>query len=240
MPPRSSTSDAPGASLIRATALLVALAAVLLLLAGCGSNANPAHRPISMIYVTGPTTGPLASRTNAVADGAKLAVADAHGLAGGRSIGVAVVPAEQRQGTSPTPDPSIAAERVLRDSRTLVALAVLPSADTYDAAPLYNENEIPFIQFGSGMTGLTKRDLPDEPDRYESTGSSTAYRVEASDELIAAKLGKQPGTAVVMSTGMPSPGGRGSDTARLGRAVTAATGSTMSVAERSRSRAASR
>jgi hypothetical protein len=154
-------------------------------LSACGGDdvvERPAHRPISVIYVAGDPAGPWAARTEGLADGVKLAIADRDGLIGERAVSIAVVPVLQRDGTNVSA--SIGAGRIVRDSRAIGVLGAYTAPEAGVAVPQFNGGEIAFLQFGSGMEGLIKPEQPGEPGRYQVSGQRFELRGTPGDELV--------------------------------------------------------
>jgi hypothetical protein len=173
----------------RAAALAAALSSSLAL-ASCGDAAllsRPAHRPISVVYVAGDAQGPWAARTQGLADGVKLAIAERNGLIGDRAVSIAVVPPQQRDGNQVSA--AIGAGRIIRDSRALAVLGVLSAPEVGLAAPQFNGGELTLIQYGSGLRGLTEPEVPGEAGRYEPSGPRYALRGVVPDDAVGAKLG---------------------------------------------------
>lgn len=172
-------------TLQRGLSAAVAAVGLALGIAACGDDGaqRPAHRPISVIYVAGQPTGPWAARTEGLADGVKLAVAEANGLVGERALSTVVVPIEQRDGDQVSA--AIGAGRILRDSRALAVLGTLTAPQTELTAPQLNGGELAFLQYGSGMRGLLAPELAGEPGRYQPSGKSLALRGVPSDDAVA-------------------------------------------------------
>lgn len=174
---------------LRAAGAASLIAALCVVTSGCGSDSasggadRPAHRPVSVVYVTGDERGPWGARTQGLADGVKMAIAERDGLIGERAVSIAVVPTEQRDGD--TISAAIGAGRILRDSRTLAVLGTYSAPQLGLSAPQLNGGEISLLQFGSGMRGLTAQELPGEPGRYEPSGARYAVRGVASDDAVA-------------------------------------------------------
>lgn len=205
----------------RPAALAVAVSA-LLGVAGCGGSdvlERPAHRPISVLYVTGDDAGPWGPRTTGLADGVKLAIAERDGLAGERAVSVAVVPTAQRDGD--VVSAAIGGGRILRDSRTLAVLAAYSADDLPLAAPQLNGGELPLLQFGSGMIGLTMREAPGEPGRYEPSGGRLALRGVPSDAAVAKTV---TGLAQFKGAQVVEGAGTGEDVERLAARIATAVG----------------
>lgn len=214
--------------------LALVAAALSLLSAGCGASlaTKPAHRPISVVYVVGDLAGPYADRTEGLADGAKLAIAESDGIAGERAISVAVVPPVQRDGE--VASAAIGAERVVRDSRTLAVLGTYTAPELALAAPQLNAAETPLVSFSSGMQGLLASEAPGEPGRYEPSGLSLALRGVPSDRVVArAALDLTGGanTRVVLSTGARAATERGDAERLAGQLTRAAEGRPVVIPE---------
>ncbi len=162
-------------------------------LGSCGDDVveRPAHRPISVIYVAGDPTGPWAARTEGLADGVKLAIAERNGLIGERAVSIAVVPTQQRDGTNVSA--SIGAGRIVRDSRAVAILGAYSAPEAAIAVPQFNGGELAFLQFGSGMAGLTAAEAPGEPARYQPSGKRFELRITPSDALVGKRARETPG-----------------------------------------------
>lgn len=183
----------------RGLAALLSAAGLAIAVAACGGDAQgdrPAHRPISVIYIAGEPTGPWAARTEGLADGVKLAIAERGGIVGERAVSTVVVPVVQRDGNQNTA--AIGAGRILRDSRALAVLGTYSALQLPQAAPQLNGGEIALLQYGSGMDGLTTLDrIRHEPDRFEPSGRSFAVRGVQSDAAVAAAVAAIPGTSKI-------------------------------------------
>ncbi len=157
-------------------------------LAACGEEVveRPAHRPISVIYVAGEPDGPWKARTEGLADGVKLAIAERDGLIGERAVSTVVVPIEQRDGT--TVSAAIGGGRILRDSRAIAVLGTYSATQLPLAAPQLNGGELSLLQYGTGMRGLTEVEEPGEPGRFEPSGRRYALRAVPSDVAVGAKI----------------------------------------------------
>lgn len=161
----------------------------LLMIAACGDDdvvERPAHRPISVIYVAGEREGPWKGRTEGLADGVKLAIAERDGLIGERAVSTVVVPIEQRDGD--TVSAAIGGGRILRDSRAIAVLGTYTAPQLALAAPQLNGGELSLLQYGSGFRGLTATETAGEPGRYEPSGRRYALRGTPSDDFVGQRL----------------------------------------------------
>ncbi len=158
------------------------------------------------MYVVGDPAGPFAERTEGLADGAKLAIAESEGIAGERAISVAVVPPVQRDGEQVSA--AVGAGRILRDSRALAVLGTYTAPELALAAPQLNGAETPLINFGSGMQGLLVSEAPGEPGRYQPSGFSLALRGVPSDAQVAraaVNLTRGAGLQIAVARGSATP-----------------------------------
>lgn len=182
-------SRAPRASARAARpALVTAAIAATAALSACGDDVveRPAHRPISVVYVAGEPEGPWKARTEGLADGVKLAIAERDGLIGERAVSTVVVPIEQRDGD--TVSAAIGGGRILRDSRAIAVLGTYTAPQLALAAPQLNGGELSLLQYGSGLRGLTEPEQPGEPGRYEPSGRRYALRGVPSDAFTAQSI----------------------------------------------------
>lgn len=214
---------------LRPRAAAFALAALLTTTTGCFGGETVVERDDTrlnlVVYVVGDRTGPWAERTEGLADGAKLAVADRGGFDGERALSVAVVPVEQRDGNDISA--AFGAERVIRDSRALVVLGTYSAEEAPLAVPQINGAELPLIQFGSGMAGLTGSERRGEPERFEPSGERLMLRGVAPDTAVADAIAELPamrGARVVLVGSDASGTGAGDDATRLGEQIAKATG----------------
>jgi hypothetical protein len=178
---------------LRGLGALVA-AGLALGLTACGDDQprRPAHRPLSVIYIAGDPRGPWASRTEGLADGAKIAIAERRGVIGERAASTVVVPVEQRDGDQVSA--AIGTGRILRDSRALAVLGAYSADQLEISAAQLNGGEITLLQYGTGMRGLLQEERPGEPGRYQPSGRSLALRGVPSDAALADAVGRIPGT----------------------------------------------
>lgn len=178
VPPRAARAAVVGAAALAAAGL-----------ASCGGDEvveRPAHRPISVVYVAGEPSGPWQARTEGLADGVKLAIAERDGLIGDRAVSTVVVPIEQRDGN--TVSAAIGGGRILRDSRAIAVLGTYSAPQLALAAPQLNGGELSLLQYGTGMMGLIEAEQPGEPGRYQPSGEGFALRGVPSDADVATRL----------------------------------------------------
>jgi branched-chain amino acid transport system substrate-binding protein len=172
---------------------LVALAAMLLGVVGCGgvavSDVAEATDDSLTVYSSLPLQGPTASVSLQIVDGEKLALADAGGRAGAFKINY-----DSLDDASPTsgewnPDITATDAKVAaQDTSTIAYLGDFDSGATAVSLPFMNEAGILQISPGSPYVGLTSSfDAgQDEPNRFYPSGKRTFVRLAPGDTQQAA------------------------------------------------------
>jgi ABC-type branched-subunit amino acid transport system substrate-binding protein len=118
-------------------------------------------------------------------DGEKLALAQAGGRAGGRTVNFVSL----EEGADGKPgDVADAARDVISDTQVIAVIGGLDSAGTRTSAPLFNEAGLLQVGLGAGYPGLTRRTRPDEPARYQPSAHTTFARVVGDDVQQAAAI----------------------------------------------------
>src|SRR5690606_17686423 len=94
------------------------------------------------------------------------------------------------------------------------------------AAPQLNGGELPMIEFGTGMVGLTAPERPGEPQRFEPSGERLAVRGVPSDAAIAKRIEnlRRLRGAKVMAVGDSLDTDAGEDAGRLAGQIAKAVG----------------
>jgi branched-chain amino acid transport system substrate-binding protein len=180
---------------IAAAARPVALACALL--AGCGGgHAATSQRtpdgPLT-VYLSVPRHGVEAGAGQAVAAGARLALADARGRAGDRDVRLVQLDASKPQ--SSTWDPAMVeanAKRAAADPTTIAYIGELDEGGSAISVPVTNDAGILQVSPLDGLTTLT-HDQPGAatgtgPDRYYPSGKRTFLRLVPRDSLQAEAL----------------------------------------------------
>jgi len=132
-----------------------------------------------------------------IVDGEKLALAQAGGRAGGRTVNFVSL----EEGADGKPGEVADATRdVISDTQVIAVIGGLDSAGTRTSAPLFNEAGLLQVGLGAGYPGLTRRAGPDEPARYQPSAHTTFARVIGDDvqqagAIVAAAVGAREGTA---------------------------------------------
>ncbi len=166
----------------------VALAAVFLGAAGCGSvavsNVAEATGGQLTIYSSEPLEGPSAPIAGQIVDGEKLALADAGGRAG--PFGIGYVSLDDASPTSRQWNPGVTeanAKIAAQDPSTIAYLGDFDSAATAISLPLINAAGIVQVSPSSPYVGLTSSfDAgQDEPERFYPSGRRTFVRLSPGD-----------------------------------------------------------
>lgn len=173
--------------------LLPLLAASLTpLLAGCGGVADSeASSPIGRhltVYSSLPMRGPLAARSQAILDGERLALADAHHRV--RRFGIDLVPLDD-SGSKGTWEPSVTAANAKvadRDPRTIAYIGDYDSGATAVSLPANNMAGILQVSPMSPYVGLTSsfEAGQGDPERFYPTGKRNFIRLLPGDAVQAA------------------------------------------------------
>jgi branched-chain amino acid transport system substrate-binding protein len=175
-----------------AAALLGALLA-LVVLAGCdgttpASNASNRIRGSRLsVYVSLPLIGPSRWSGQAVLNGVRMALADAHGAVG--HYRVVLHPLDDATVSSRGWNPgqtTVNARAAIKNAATIGYIGDLNSGATAVAIPLLNRADVPQISPTSTAVGLTEGGLeaaPGEPQKYYPTKQPTFVRVIPSDRI---------------------------------------------------------
>ena len=166
-------------------ALLVAL------VAGCGEPEAEGD-PKLTIYVSAPLTGPAATEGQDAVDGAKLALADAGGEAGGIEVTAEYLDVAGRNESRSDPVTAARnARQATEDSTSIAYIGELDSATSRTSVPITNSAGILQVAPGSGASDLVVEETFDDsvPEEIQGTGERTFARVLPSDELVKDELG---------------------------------------------------
>jgi len=163
------------------------------LLAGCGQPEAEGD-PKLTIYVSAPLTGPAGQEGRDAADGARLALADAEGEAGGIAVEAKYLDVAGRNESRSDP---VSAGRNARtateDSTSIAYIGELDSAASRTSVPITNSAGILQVAPGSGATDLVVEETFDDsvPQDVQATGERTFARVLPSDEDVQEAFGDQ-------------------------------------------------
>jgi ABC-type branched-subunit amino acid transport system substrate-binding protein len=167
-----------------ARALGAAALSLLVIASGCGQPEAEGD-PVLAIYVSAPLTGPAGPEGRDAADGARLALADAEGEAGGIAVEAEYLDVAGRNESRSDP---VSAGRNARtateDSTTIAYIGELDSAAGRTSVPITNSAGILQVAPGSGATDLVVEETFDDsvPEDVQATGERTFARVLPSDE----------------------------------------------------------
>jgi branched-chain amino acid transport system substrate-binding protein len=173
------------------------LVAGLALLAGCGgsSGATTTGAPTGPlhVYLSLPAHGVEAAAAGAVASGARLALLDAKGRAGGRDV--RIVQVDDSKPGAPTWDPAAVEANAARAAKDPAAIAYIGELDTGGSAvsvPVTNEAGLLQVSPLDGLTTLTHQQpgavQGTGPARYYPSGRRTFLRLVPRDALEAGEL----------------------------------------------------
>jgi branched-chain amino acid transport system substrate-binding protein len=171
-----------------AAAILVCVAAVATL-AGCFSSGSGIQTGERLdVYVSMPLHGPEAQNGRDIVDAARLALADAHGMAGPLRIRAIYLDDTSGHGASARWSPAAAAANARRASQDSAAIAYIGDFDsgaTRFSLPITNEAHILQVSPASSAVDLVQPFLgagDQIPEEVQPTGQRTFGRVIPSDE----------------------------------------------------------
>jgi branched-chain amino acid transport system substrate-binding protein len=175
---------------------VAAVAALALLAAGCGGSGGSSGGGDTLsIYSSFPLQGASRPQTQAMNNGAKLALNEAQGKAGRYKIQFKTLDDSVAQtGNWDPAQTSANARQVLRDKRGAVYLGEYNSGATAISLPITNRGGVPQITVSSSV-GLTQGGpgtAPGEPQKYYPTGKRTLVRVAATDNVQGKLLAQLP------------------------------------------------
>ena len=175
-----------------------AAALILIVLAGCGGSDKDEVRrlptgPLS-VYLSVPHRGLSAPEADDVADGARLALADAGARAGGRPLRLVELDSAGPEGD--TWDPSVVeenAKRAAKDATTVAYVGELDFGGSAISVPVTNREGVLQVSPLDGITALTKpptEGIRAGPERYFPSGRRNFVRLVPADFAQAAALVK--------------------------------------------------
>jgi len=155
--------------------------------AGCGDDSRELGDDATLrVYVSLPLRGPSGGDGRDAADGARLALADAGGKAGGAAIEAVYRDAADADGWSPVRS-AANARAAIQDSTAIAYLGDFESGATRASLPVTNEARMLQVSPASGAVDLVASELgsDDVPD-VQPTGERTFGRVIPADDAQAA------------------------------------------------------
>ena len=164
---------------------LPALLAVAALVVGCSTgDGGEAEGPLT-VYVSAPLRGVHAPQGQAIANGARLALAQADGMAGGAEVKLRVRDDARRGGWSP----AVVADNAraaAEDTSAIAYIGDLESGATRTSLPITNQAALPQVSAASTALDLTRTSPEggDEvPEAVQPTGERTFLRVIPDDAV---------------------------------------------------------
>jgi branched-chain amino acid transport system substrate-binding protein len=164
-------------------------ACAVLALGGCspGDIDDEAQGGTLTVYVSAPLRGESAEEGRAIVDGAKLALADAGGEAGGIDVEATYMDDTSGNGTDVRWDPVVVADnarRASQDSTAIAYIGELESGATRTSLPITNQAMMLHVSAGSTAVDLTQAapGSDDVPELAQPTGERTFGRVIPDDE----------------------------------------------------------
>ena len=159
---------------------------------GGASGGETAEGKTLTIYSSVPLQGASRVSTEALVNGAKLAVEQAGGKAGPHTIKYVPLDDSTAQAGSWTPEATSAnALKAAQDESTAVYIGEFNSGASKVSIPILSEAGVPQISPANTYVGLTTDDPgsePGEPDKYYPTGDRTYTRIVPKDTIQAAAL----------------------------------------------------
>jgi branched-chain amino acid transport system substrate-binding protein len=159
---------------------------------GGGGTSGGEQGKTLTIYSSVPLQGASRVQTEALVNGAKLAVEQAGGKAGGHTIKYVPLDDSTAQAGNWTPEATSAnALKAAQDDSTAVYIGDFNSGASKVSIPILSEAGVPQISPANTYVGLTSDDPgsePGEPDKYYPTGDRTYVRIVPKDTIQAAAL----------------------------------------------------
>jgi branched-chain amino acid transport system substrate-binding protein len=169
----------------------IVLAALLPVLAGCGSVVSASETTGNQltVYSALPLEGPSAAIGHQIEGGEKLALAQAGGRVGQFRVSYASLDdVNPVNGTASPGETMAAAKQAAQDTSTIAYIGDYSSEATAVSLPLINEAGILQVSPASPYSGLTSSHDAgqDEPERFYPSGKRTFVRLAPGDSVQAA------------------------------------------------------
>jgi branched-chain amino acid transport system substrate-binding protein len=153
---------------------------------------SAAHGQALKVYSSLPLSGASAVSTKAVNAGARQALQEAGGMAGGQAITFVTLNDATRRAGNWVPERVAAnARKAAADASAVALIGAFNSGASAIAIPITNEAALPMISPSNTANGLTTNGPgtnPGEPDKYYPTGVRTYFRIIPNDKVQAAAL----------------------------------------------------
>jgi branched-chain amino acid transport system substrate-binding protein len=173
--------------------LLLALCA--LALSACGGDDKGERAPgdTLTIYMSMPRQGPTARMADSVAAGARTALGDARGHAGGKRLRLVELDSSRPGGdTWDAATVQENANRAADDPTAIAYIGELSEGASAISLPVTNDREILQVSPADGLTSLTRQEpgssVAATPDRFYPSGERTFVRLVPNDYLEAGTL----------------------------------------------------
>jgi branched-chain amino acid transport system substrate-binding protein len=144
------------------------------------------------VYSSLPLSGAARTQTAAVNDGARQALQEAGGTAGGQPVKLVTLNDATKRAGSWTPERvSANARRAAQDASALAVIGPFNSGAAAILIPITNEAGLPAISPSTTSIGLTRNGpgtVPGEPDKYYPAGERTFFRLMPNDRVQADAL----------------------------------------------------
>jgi branched-chain amino acid transport system substrate-binding protein len=144
------------------------------------------------VYSSLPSSGVAGAQARAIANGARLALEEAGGTAGGRPVRFVPLDDATRRAGSWVPERVARnARRAAQDASTIAVIGNFNSGASAISMPILNEAGIPQISPSNTAVGLTRGGpgaIPGEPRKYNPTGLRHYFRLAPNDRVQAAAL----------------------------------------------------
>jgi branched-chain amino acid transport system substrate-binding protein len=158
---------------------------------GGGGGSKSANKSVT-IYSSVPLQGASRASTEALVNGAKLALEQSNNKAGSISIKYVSLDDSTAQAGNWTPEAESAnARKAAGDSSTALYIGTFNSGAAAISIPILNEAGIPMISPANTAVGLTTNQPgsnPGEPDKYYPTGKRNYTRIVPKDTIQGAAL----------------------------------------------------
>jgi branched-chain amino acid transport system substrate-binding protein len=159
---------------------------------GGGGGGNASSSKTVTVYSSLPLQGASRVQTEAVNNGAKLALEQSNNKAGNITVKFTPLDDSTAQAGSWTPEAESAnARKAAQDSNTAFYLGTFNSGAAAIAIPILNEAGVPMISPANTAVGLTTNQpgsAPGEPDKYYPTGTRNYARIVPKDTIQGAAL----------------------------------------------------
>jgi branched-chain amino acid transport system substrate-binding protein len=153
---------------------------------------SAAHGQALTVYSSLPLSGASSGQTKAVNDGARQALQEAGGMAGGQAIKFVTLNDANRKAGNWVPElVAKNARKAAGDASAVALIGAFNSGASAVAIPITNEAGLPMVSPSNTAVGLTVNgpgSNPGEPDKYYPTGARTYFRIIPNDRVQADAL----------------------------------------------------